>query len=122
VERRKEPRLKARQPVTLTVLGVLGSHLIEACVLDMSGSGLQLRVPAPVACGTAVKIDARHTLMLGEVCRCEPAEGAYTVGVQLSHTLSSLMELELLNRALIGEGQGQGRKVESASESPVSRR
>jgi hypothetical protein len=106
--------------VTLIVLSVTGSHIIEACVLDMSGSGLQLRVPAPLPCGTTVKIDGKNTLMLGEVCRCEPAEGAYTVGVQLSHTLSSLMELELLNRALIGEGQGQ--KVESATESRVSRR
>jgi PilZ domain len=120
VERRKESRLKAKQPVTLMVLGAKGSHLIEACVLDMSGSGLQLRVPAPVPCGTAVKIDGKSTLMLGEVCRCEPEEGAYTVGVQLSHTLSSLMELELLNRALIGEGRGQ--KIELASELRVSRR
>lgn len=102
------------------VLGAKGNHLIEACVLDMSGSGLKLRVPAPVPCGTPVKIDGKNTLMLGEVCRCEPEEGAYTVGVQLSQTLSSLMELELLNRALIGEGRGQ--KVESASDSPVSRR
>jgi len=102
------------------VLGAKRNHLIEACVLDISGGGLKLRVPAPVPCGTPVKIDGKHTLMLGKVCRCEPEEGAYTVGVQLSHTLSSLMELELLNRALIGEGRGQ--KAESASDSPVSRR
>jgi len=88
VERRKELRLKARQPVTLTVLGAQASYLIEGCVLDMSGSGLQLRVPMPVACGTPVKIDGKNTLMLGEVCRCEPEEGAYTVGVQLSQTLA----------------------------------
>ena len=102
------------------MLGAQASYLIEGCVLDMSGSGLQLRVPMPVACGTPVKIDGKNTLMLGEVCRCEPEEGAYTVGVQLSHTLPSLMELELLKRALIGEGRGP--KVESASESHVSRR
>lgn len=102
------------------VLGAKGNHLIEACVLDMSGGGLKLRAPAPVPCGTLVKIDGGNTLMLGEVCRCEPEEGAYTVGVQLSHTFSSLMELELLNRALIGEEHGP--KAESASDSPVSRR
>ena len=102
------------------MLGAKASRLIEGCVLDMSGSGLQLRVPAPIPCGTPIKIDGKNTLMLGEVCRCEPAEGAYTVGVQLSHTLASLMELELLNHALIGGGRGQ--KVESASESRVSHR
>lgn len=104
----------------MMVLGAKGSHLIEACVLDMSGGGLKLRAPAPVPCGTPVKIDGKNMLILGKVCRCEPEGEAYTVAVQLSHTLSSLMELELLNRALIGEGRGQ--KVESASYSPVSRR
>lgn len=102
------------------VLGAKGSHLIEACVLDMSGGGLKLRASSPVPCGTPIKIDSKNTLMLGEVCRCEPEGEAYTAAVQLCHTLSSLMDLELLNRALIGEGRGQ--KVESASDSPVSRR
>ena len=102
------------------MLGAKGGRLIEACVLDMSDSGLKLRVPMLVPCGTPIKIEGGDTLMLGQVCRCEPEEGAYTVGVQLSETLSSLMDLELLNRALIGEGGGP--KVESASELRASRR
>ena len=102
------------------MLGAHGNRLLEACVLDISGSGLRLRVPMPVPGDSPVKIDGKNTLMLGQVCRCEPEEGAYTVAVQLSHTLSSLMELELLNRALIGEGPGH--RIESASESGVSRR
>jgi len=72
VERRKEPRLKVRQPVTLMVLGAKGSHLIEACVLDMSGGGLKLRAPAPVPCGTQVKIDGKNMLILGEVAAASP--------------------------------------------------
>jgi len=104
----------------LTVLDVKSRRLIEACVLDMSGSGLQLRVPVPIPCGTPIEIEGGDTLMLGNVCRCEPVEGAYAVGVQISQTLSSLMELELLNRALIGEGKAP--KVESVSDSDVSRR
>ena len=47
-------------------------------------------------------------------------EQAYAVGVQVSQTHPSLMELELLNRKLIGEGKGP--KVESDSESRISRR
>jgi hypothetical protein len=105
VEGRKESRLKlnVRQPVILTVLGAKGSHVIEAYLLDISGSGLQLRVPKPVPCGAAVKIEGGNTLMLGEVCRCEPESGAYTVGVQLSQTLAEP-------------------KVESDSEARISRR
>ncbi len=119
MERRKEPRLKVKQPVTLTVLDAKSRRLIEACVLDISGSGLQLRLPIPVPCGMAVKIEGGDTLMLGEVCRCEPAGGAYAAGVQVSQTLSSLMELELMNRALIGEAKP---KSEFVSQADVSRR
>jgi len=92
---------------------------MEAYLLDISSNGLQLRLPKPVPCGTPVKIDGNNTLMLGEVCRCEPAEGAYAVGVQLSQALSSLKELELLNRSLTGEAEP---KLDSISESDVSRR
>jgi hypothetical protein len=93
--------------------------VIEAYLLDISGSGLQLRLPIAVPCGTAVKIEGGDTLMLGEVCRCEPAGGAYTAGVQVCQTLSSLMELELRNRVLIGEGKP---KSEFVSQADVSRR
>jgi hypothetical protein len=91
----------------LMMLGAPGSHPVEACVTDMSGNGLQLRVPAPIPCDTLVKIDAENELILGKVCHCEPEKGAfkgaYRVGIELSAPLPSLMELELLNRGLIGE-------------------
>jgi hypothetical protein len=121
VERRKETRVKfnVKQPVILTVLGPKGNHVIEAYLLDMSGNGLQLRAPMPVSCGAAIKIESGNTLMLGEVCRCEPEAGAYAVGVQLSQDLSSLMELELLNRALIS---GAEEKIGSDSEPRISGR
>jgi hypothetical protein len=85
------------------VLGVEGSRPIEACVVNMSSNGLQVRVPAPIPCDTLVKIDAESELILGKVHHCALDGGAYRVGIQLSAPLSSLMELELLNRALIGE-------------------
>ena len=80
---------------------------------------MHLRMPESVPCGTSVKIEGNNTIMLGDVCRCEPAEGAFMVGVQLSGTLSSVTELEQLNRALIGEAET---KIESNSESGVSSR
>ena len=104
----------------LTLLDAKSRRFIEACVTDISGSGVQLRVPMPLPCGATIEIEGGDTLILGEVCRCEPVEGAYAVGVQVSQTLPSLMELELLNRKLIGEGKGP--KVESTSEPRISRR
>ena len=121
MERRKETRVKlnVKQPVILTVLSAKGNHVIEAYLLEISGSGLQLRLPKPVPCGAPVKIESGDTLMLGEVHRCGPEAGAYTVGVQLSQELSSLTELERLNRALAGEAE---EKVESDSEPRISGR
>ena len=72
-----------------------------------------MRSPTPLACDTQVKIEGQDVLMLGTVCRCEPQEGAYRIGIQLSAPLSSLIELELLNRALIESGRVE--KVESPS-------
>ena len=92
---------------------------MEAYLLDISDHGLHLRLPKPVPCSTPVKIDGNNTLLLGEVCRCEPSDGAYSVGVQLSQTMSSLKELELLHRSLIGETEP---KIDSSSESRIPRR
>jgi hypothetical protein len=103
----------------LTLLDGKTRRLIEACVTELSGSGVQLRVPMPLPCGATIEIEGGDTLVLGEVCRCEPAEGAYAVGVQISQTLSSLMELELLNRSLIGDEEPE---MEYTSESDISRR
>jgi hypothetical protein len=76
---------------------------------------VQVRSPTPLACDTQVKIDGKDATMLGTVCRCEAQEGAYRIGIQFSDPLSSLIELELLNRALIGPGRVG--KAESPSES-----
>jgi hypothetical protein len=111
VERPKQPRLKVGESVMLIALGAPGSRPIEACVVDMSSTSVQVRVPAPLPCDTLVKIDGENELVLGEVRYCEPERGAYRVGIQLTTALPSLMELELLNRALTGEGLAA--KVES---------
>jgi hypothetical protein len=116
VERRKQPRLKVRESVMLITLGTPGGHPIEACVVDMSSNGVQVRVPTQLPRETLVKIEGEHELILGQVCHCEPEGGAYRVGIRLTSPLPSLaLELELLNRALIAEGLAE--KVESPAES-----
>ena len=63
-----------------------------------------MRSPTKLPCGTEVKIQGEGAQMIGAVSRCEAHEGAYRIGIQLSDPMSSLIELELLNRALIGPG------------------
>ncbi len=72
-------------------------------VLDLSGSGLRVRVPLPIPCGAPVKVETSETLMLGEVCRCDPVEGAYEAGLMVAHVLTALADLRRLNQALLDE-------------------
>lgn len=69
--------------------------------MDVSGSGLRLRTPLPMPCGAMVRVDASEMLMLGEVCRCDPERDAYVVGIELSHSLAGLSQLDRLNHDLI---------------------
>ncbi len=89
MERRNEPRLKVSQAVTLTVLNALPSYALRATVQDVSGSGVQLRASNPIPCGTPVEIESQNSLLRGEVCRCDPEDGGYRVGIQLLLVASS---------------------------------
>jgi hypothetical protein len=99
MELRKEPRLKANQPVTVTPLGLLGMLPVSGRVLDMSGSGLQLVLPNPVPCGSPIKVDTGHLEIIGEVCRCEPDQSVYIVGMMILRTTAVA---EQPPRAIIG--------------------
>jgi hypothetical protein len=85
VERRKEYRLKANQPVIVTALGLMETPPMSGSVLDMAGSGLQLRLPKPLPCGSPVKVESQQTVIVGEVARCEENGDGYNVGLTLLH-------------------------------------
>jgi len=116
VERRKQPRLKVKQEVTITVLGQVGASSMQASVLDISGNGMRLRVPAKIPCGAGIKIDSKNALVLAEVSRCVREGHFYTVAVTLLHSLSVFKDLGVLNRALFGAECNRG-KVESPARS-----
>src|SRR5579863_5443305 len=48
----EKPGLKVTLPVTLLALDARRSRLIEACVMDISGSGALGRSPIPLECDT----------------------------------------------------------------------
>lgn len=76
---------------------------MQAGVLDISGNGMRLRVPAKIPCGTGIKIDSKNALVLAEVSWCVREGPSYALGVTLLHSLSVFKDLEVLNRALFGE-------------------
>jgi hypothetical protein len=84
VELRREPRLEANTPVTVTVLGMLGDPVTLGLVLDISGSGLRICLPSPLPCGAAVTVESDTVLVRADVCRCVEEGAGYTIGLELT--------------------------------------
>ena len=116
-EKRKEPRLISGMHVTVTLAGARDSLTLKGRVLDVSGSGMLLSLPSPLPCGSPVRVEGNDMLLLGEVCRCEGGPEQSRVALQIRHCLTSLSQLDALNRAILG-GEARQRFVEN-SEPPV---
>jgi hypothetical protein len=90
VDHRREPRLKINKAVTLSVVSLMGEPsvgtLMNARVLDTSGSGMRLEVALPVPCGAEVVIEDQRMRILGETMRCDPKSDGYIVAVRVSET------------------------------------
>jgi hypothetical protein len=54
--------------------------------LEVSGSGLRLRIPNPIPCGSPVKIESSRMVMLGEVSRCDAVAEGYIAGLLTLHS------------------------------------
>lgn len=103
----------------VTVLGPAQQPSIPGRVTDMSGIGLRVKIPLPIAYGALVRVEGDDMLILGEVCRAQrirsladrsaaAEEGGYEVGVEIAQALASLSSLERFHRALLGNPRGSG--------------
>jgi hypothetical protein len=81
---RRESRLTANTPVTLTILKILGEPALSCNVIDMSGSGLRITAAQPIPCGAEVKVEGQGMVLFGEVCRCDEQDGSYSIGLMIS--------------------------------------
>jgi hypothetical protein len=74
----------------MSVVSLMGEPsigtLMNARVLDTSGSGMRLEVATPVPCGAEVVIEDQRMRVLGETMRCDPKSGGYVVAVRVSET------------------------------------
>ena len=102
VDRRREVRILADDPVTLTILAEPGVRIVAATAVDLSGRGMRVRAPIAVEIGSAVKAETRDTLYLGEVCHCAWDGDAYAIGLDLDQALTGLLELVRCNQASTG--------------------
>ncbi len=107
MERRSEPRSPAKERVIVTELGhERRAHV--GLIVEISGTSLTLKLISAIACGTPVQVETTNMLMLGEVARCEPADGGFRLALTLRHSLQDLQALEKLNRVVLGKRIFQG--------------
>jgi hypothetical protein len=92
MDKRRDPRFQADQPVVVTVLSDPQIRM-DARVKDASGRGLGLVTPAPVVPGAAIRIELDDTIVLGEAIYCRDEPDGYFIGVELDQVLVGLTEL-----------------------------
>lgn len=107
MEKRREPRVEANEPVVVTALGHDRNMPMGGMVQDMSLGGLLMKLPEAIAAGTLVRIETCDMLVLGEAVRCETAGEEFRVAVKVRHSLRGLQDLVNLNRALLGTAEPQ---------------
>ncbi len=99
MERRKEARVSANQPVQITTLDG-DPKILAGIVLDASGRGLRIAVPQRLAPGTLLRLDCVNCILLGEVTRSSADQGQPLIGVRIEHVLANLSELATLRDSL----------------------
>lgn len=87
----REPRFAVNQRVAVTVPRRPQRETVR--VMNASGCGLAIRILAPVAPGTAVKIEIEDCLVLVEAVYCRPKPDGHLVGIELDQVSCSLTEL-----------------------------
>jgi PilZ domain len=92
MDKRREPRFQADQPVVVTILTEPQTR-IEARVKDASGRGLGLVASVPVPAGAPVRIEIDDALVLGEAIYCRDDDDGHFIGVELDQMLVGLTEL-----------------------------
>jgi hypothetical protein len=100
MNQRREPRFPVDRPIAVTVFGPPDTR-VEARIRNAAGRGLGLELAAPLATGTALKIDLEDSILLGEVIYCRVQEGGWYVGVELVHALNGLVELASIMRGFV---------------------
>jgi len=102
MDKRREPRFRADQPVAVTVLGEPEIR-VEGRVVDASGRGLGLVIPISLPPGAAIRIEMDDCMVLGEAIYCRSDGDGHFIGVELDQVLVGLTELSRNLAALSAE-------------------
>ena len=110
LEKRREARYPTNDPAEVEVISG-GVGQFSATVLDVSRSGLRLKLDSSINRGAEVKITLqRNIVIIGQIRYCKPLDGNFDAGVliedmeQNSGQPSSHIEDDLLSLYVIGKG------------------
>jgi hypothetical protein len=110
LEKRREARYPTNDPAELEIVnGTIGRF--PATVLDVSKSGLRLKLDSSINKGAEVKITLQSSIVIfGQIRYCRPLDGSFDAGVliqDMSHNSgqsSPHIEDDLLSLYVIGKG------------------
>jgi hypothetical protein len=110
LEKRREARYHTNDPAEVEVVNAATGRL-PAIVLDVSKSGLRLKLESSINKGAEVKVTLqRDVVIFGLIRYCRPLDGSYDAGVliqdmsQNSGQSSPHIEDDLLSLYIIGKG------------------
>ena len=110
LEKRREARYPTNDPAEVEVVNG-GAGQFSATVLDVSRSGLRLKLDSSVNRGAEVKITLQRNIVIyGQIRYCRPLDGSFDAGVliqdmsQESGQSSSHIEDDLISLYVIGKG------------------
>src|SRR5438128_1085920 len=91
---RKEPRFQAAGIADVKVVNPAAGLRLSAAIVDVSRSGLQIEVDKPLNSGSGVEIRLNESVVMGEVCNCQPhGEGRYRAGILTIRMVESPLSL-----------------------------
>ena len=109
LEKRREARYPTNDPAEVEVVN--GTGRSPATVLDVSKSGLRLKLESSINKGAEVKVTLqRNIVIFGQIRYCRPLDGSFDAGVliqdmsQNSGQPSPHIEDDLLSLYVVGKG------------------
>lgn len=85
MDRRREPRFECQQPAR--IINLRNDETLDGWVINVSGRGMQVRLPRRLPVNTPVRLDYGDTLLLGDICYCQDDGDTALCGIILAHSL-----------------------------------
>jgi hypothetical protein len=120
MDRRREIRVEANEPVVVTEVGANRHHRMGGMIHDVSGSGMLIKLARALAVDALVRVEASSMLLLAEVVRCEADGEGFRVALMIRHSLQNLA-LENLNTVLLEAGRAAGAEQVEQQSTPIKR-